>query len=140
MLSHLDPYIRSILLLQMIHAAVEHNAKAISPQPPAPPSSSLQFPSEPTPLLIFKKPRPPPKLASWAIEDPPTLDDDQVAAAARWPSNFNDVDLQQVVHRLKDQIMNACLKCQDACFETRKSVANLGSAPIEQLEFIGAAN
>jgi hypothetical protein len=75
--------------------------------------------------LIFKKLRPPQKSASSqaeCIEDPPTLDDDQVAAAARWPSIFNDVDLQQVVNRLKVQIMDACTKCRDACFETRKTV------------------
>lgn len=149
----LNSFFCSFLLFQNIHAAVEHNAKAVSPSSSHlrrassagssddVASSGLHSPSESltsaqsAPLLIFKKLRPPQKSASAqaeCIEDPPTLDDDQVAAAARWPSIFNDVDLQQVVNRLKVQIMDACTKCRDACFETRKTVREVARRRVQK--------
>ena len=149
----LNSFFCSFLFFQNIHAAVEHNAKAVSPSSsdlrrassvgssddvassgPQSPSESLTS-AQSAPLLIFKKLRPPQKSASSqaeCIEDPPTLDDDQVAAAARWPSIFNDVDLQQVVNRLKVQIMDACTKCRDACFETRKTVKEVARRRVQK--------
>ena len=66
------------------------------------------------------------------MEEPPTLDDDQVAEAARWPSKFNDVDAQQVLNRLKAQILDACTKCRDACLETRKTVKEVAKKKLQK--------
>jgi hypothetical protein len=59
------------------------------------------------------------------MEDPPVYDDDHVSAIARWPSVFSDsssnhADSQQLLTRLKSQIVDACTRCRQACYETRK--------------------
>jgi hypothetical protein len=59
------------------------------------------------------------------MEDPPVYDDDHVSAIARWPSVFSDsssnhADSQQLLIRLKSQIVDACTRCRQACYETRK--------------------
>jgi len=84
------------------------------------------------PPLIYKKLRPSHKSAGPTssaqfnvMEDPPVYDDDHVSAIARWPSVFSDsgsnhADSQQLLTRLKNQIVDACTKCRQACYETRK--------------------
>jgi hypothetical protein len=82
------------------------------------------------PVLIFKKLRPlpnglmPSALVN-SMEEAPIFDDERIAAAARWPLHFPgpnsvQVDAPQLLLRLKDQIVEACTKCQQACYETRK--------------------
>jgi hypothetical protein len=45
--------------------------------------------------------------------------------ATRWPSEFSDaisgkVDGQQLLTKLKQQIVEGCRKCREACLSTRK--------------------
>jgi hypothetical protein len=59
------------------------------------------------------------------MEDAPVFDDERILAAAHWPLHFTGPDSTQVdafvlLVRLKDQIVEACTKCQQACYETRK--------------------
>jgi hypothetical protein len=82
------------------------------------------------PVLIFKKLRP---LSSGSLpsglvnstEEAPIFDDERISAAARWPSHFTgpnsaQVDAFLLLVRLKDQIIEACTKCHQACYDTRK--------------------
>ena len=86
-------------------------------------------------LLVFKKRRPLPKSvgsvssgATNPTEEPAhilTQDDEAMIAATRWPLHFSDPNLgrmdgQQLLVRLKSQIVENCKKCRDACYNTRK--------------------
>jgi hypothetical protein len=99
------------------------------------------------PLLIFKKLRStssgrPTSGQASIMEEPPTSDSELIAAAAVWPVHFaeagaSEVDSQQLLVRLKAQVMDACTKCHLACYETRrvtKEVARQQARKVEQLD------
>ncbi len=107
------------------HGALSHGASSHVASSHDAPEDGLTMPA-----LIFKKLRPlsngsiPSALAN-SMEEAPVFDDEQILSAARWPLHFSGPDSTQVdafllLVRLKDQIVEACTKCHQACYETRK--------------------
>ena len=107
----------------------------VSPSLPSSPSfrpSSLRFSEcavEEQPVLVFKKLRPPAgPISSVHVEEPPPIlspHDEDKLLSTRWPSEFSDtilgkVDGQQLLTKLRQQIVDACRKCREACLSTRK--------------------
>lgn len=79
--------------------------------------------------MVFKKLRPlAGPISSVLVEEPPltlSLHDEDKLRETRWPLEFSDamlgkVDGQQLLTRLKQQIVEGCRKCREACLSTRK--------------------
>jgi hypothetical protein len=135
----------SSILRSSIHCDAQEYAAASQPSSPSVrpastpifrhASSRMSESSFDETLLVFKKRRPSPKSvgsvpsgATHPTEDPAPIlnkDDEAMISAIRWPLHFSDpivgrIDGQQLLERLKAQIVDNCKKCRDACYNTRK--------------------